>query len=971
MMEFLSKIDKYRLCAKASSIEVLTGDLAEKVDSMLPNTQLLYLGNESNGCPVDNCIVSAYKFADGEHLIECLDIVNKKQYVKTHADADWGSPIGGADAAISNIEFKVTQDGVNAVKLEVLQDGTDAGTYLLKGAGSATVEIDDNNNIIIRTPEYSASAGSKVKNGKYTGDGNATKTFEFNFYPYILTLTAESGLVATVNRGQTAYGDINVEWNEKNVNLSHSSVNQNGKKYYFTAFGVETLETFIVDFNEDDGITLINTDDIHEGDDVFFTVSDSNVRAEHITLLYEDDSNSGIAVTKTDGVFSFTQPEKNVKIVIEAKTKVEDNVTVHNVDNIPYEFSPTQARTNDDITLSITDPDTGSYDYYINSSYGTSTSFKYKQVNTFTLTREEIEEPELEEPDVPPHTHSYTTFVRTDVVGDCVTEGFEIRQCSCGLTDRISTGYGDHPDAAYTEWTKQEATCGQPGKEAGWSCSACEQSDGGAVIPATGAHNYVDGVCTVCKQDDPNYTPPEEPEDPPHNHFWYYAQYGGNAEVHGCACGVTEPHAFDKGVVTKDPTCIVEGVKTYTCTKCDYKKTESISTIEHVYEDGEGNGVFRCSMCGELHPDHKHEYINEKILLHPTCQQAGSKTYYCDCGKEDPNSPYPIAKVDHEYDDSDDGVGYCIYGCGAINPEHTHDYDYTKVIDSFDGDCQNRSWSKYKCKYCDETTTSVGDFGNHDWGETDSTAATCTEDGITYYECGICGETDSTVHTKAYEHSYTKSVTEPTCTEQGYTTHTCSRCGDSYTDSYTGPNGHNESDPEGVIEATCEHEGYTGDTYCIDCNEHITSGETISKKPHTPETVSGTPATCTSSGLTDGAKCSVCGEWITKQTTIPANGHAYEADDNGVYWCAECGELDPDHAHSYTFVETTPASCEEPGEKTGTCPCGATTTKPISALGHDYDFTSWESNGDGTWSTYCQRPGCNSEYISHGDPTMS
>ena len=42
-------------------------------------------------------------------------------------------------------------------------------------------------------------------------------------------------------------------------------------------------------------------------------------------------------------------------------------------------------------------------------------------------------------------------------------------------------------------------------------------------------------------------------------------------------------HAWDAGVVTKEPTCTEKGEKTYTCTVCGETKTEEIDMIAHSY----------------------------------------------------------------------------------------------------------------------------------------------------------------------------------------------------------------------------------------------------------------------------------------------------------------------------------------------------------------------------------------------------
>ena len=65
---------------------------------------------------------------------------------------------------------------------------------------------------------------------------------------------------------------------------------------------------------------------------------------------------------------------------------------------------------------------------------------------------------------------------------------------------------GDHVWGEFE--TVTEATCGEDGLEVR-TCSVCEATED-RVIPATGEHNFVDGVCTVCSAEDPNYVQPVE-----------------------------------------------------------------------------------------------------------------------------------------------------------------------------------------------------------------------------------------------------------------------------------------------------------------------------------------------------------------------------------------------------------------------------------------------------------------------------
>lgn len=79
--------------------------------------------------------------------------------------------------------------------------------------------------------------------------------------------------------------------------------------------------------------------------------------------------------------------------------------------------------------------------------------------------------------------------------------------------------------------------------------------------------------------------------------------------------------------------------------------------------------------------------------------------------------------------------------------------------------------------------------------------------------------------------------------------------------------------------ATCAAEGYTGDTYCKDCEELIKKGEATSKNPqnHTGETEikNEKKANCVEKGYTGDTYCKGCGVKLSdgKETAIDPNNH--------------------------------------------------------------------------------------------------
>ena len=148
------------------------------------------------------------------------------------------------------------------------------------------------------------------------------------------------------------------------------------------------------------------------------------------------------------------------------------------------------------------------------------------------------------------------------------------------------------------------------------------------------------------------------------------------------------------------------------------------------------------------------------------------------------------------------------------------------------------------------------------------------------------------------------------------------------------PCAHESKELRGAKDATCTTTGYTGDTYCKDCNEKIADGkvipalghawdngvittaptcenagvktftctrcnetktEAISATGHTPVQIPEKPATCTEPGHKAGTKCSVCGAILSGLEEIPAKGHAVVVDPAVEPTCTEPGKTEGKH----------------------------------------------------------------------------
>ena len=145
---------------------------------------------------------------------------------------------------------------------------------------------------------------------------------------------------------------------------------------------------------------------------------------------------------------------------------------------------------------------------------------------------------------------------------------------------------------------------------------------------------------------------------------------------------------------------------------------------------------------------------------------------------------------------------------------------------------------------------------------------------------------------------------------------------------------HENTELRNAKEATCTEPGYTGDTYCKDCNKKIADGEKIPAKGHTEVIDKAVEPTCTEPGKTEGKHCSVCNAVIAAQQVIPAKGHTEVIDAAVEATCTTPGKTEGKHcsvcnevlveqktiaAKGHTEV-TDPAvepTCTEPGKTAG------------------------------------------------------
>ena len=388
----------------------------------------------------------------------------------------------------------------------------------------------------------------------------------------------------------------------------------------------------------------------------------------------------------------------------------------------------------------------------------------------------------------------------------------------------------------------------------------------------------------------------------------------------------THEHVWGEGAITTRPTCTTPGVKTYTCSVCQKTKTEEI-------------------------PATGHQHTEVRNVKEATCKEEGytGDTYCTDCG-EKLSSGEPTAKKAHDWDE------------GKVTTEAT---------------CKNTGVKTYTCNNCSETKTEVIPMTDHIWDNGKvTTKPSCITPGVKTYTCTVCQKTKiEEIPATGHQHTEVRNVKEATCTKEGYTGDTyCTDCGEKLSDGKILPKkdhdyevkehkdatctkagytlfickncgdekreeipaaGHLHTEIKNAKEATCMKAGYTGDMYCKDCGEKISSGEVIAKLAHTWDEGNVTKeADCIEVGVKTYT-CRKCG--ATKTEDIPMTEHTWDE-----------GEV------------TTAPTCTKPGVRTYTCSvCKATRTEAIKATGHlhteirNKKDASCTENGY-TGDTYCK-----------------
>ena len=193
---------------------------------------------------------------------------------------------------------------------------------------------------------------------------------------------------------------------------------------------------------------------------------------------------------------------------------------------------------------------------------------------------------------------------------------------------------------------------------------------------------------------------------------------------------------------------------------------------------------------------------------------------------------------------------------------------------------------------------------------------------------------------------------------------------------------HYNKEIRGYIDPTCTQEGYSGDTYCVDCGKLLAKGSALESLGHDMGQWAVTQEpTCYDTGI-ETRTCSRCD--YSESREIPALPHEYqdeivkpdcESDGYTQHTCERCGHnyrdnFTPALGHEYT-EKVVEATCDTAGYTEHTCNrCEHSyMDNLVQPLGHDYKAVVTAPTHDKMgYTTYtCTREGCGHSYV--GDYT--
>ena len=514
----------------------------------------------------------------------------------------------------------------------------------------------------------------------------------------------------------------------------------------------------------------------------------------------------------------------------------------------------------------------------------------------------------------------------------CTTEGKKDFVCTeCGEIKSEAIEMKKH---TLVETPEVKETCTTDGNIQYWTCSVCDKifSDEEAKTEITQANTVIAKIAHKNKVH--NEKGDETCETEGTIEYWYCPDCDKNFSDKACTTEAetivipAKGHDYDTdndgdvddddGVITTDPECEKDGVRTFTCKNdASHTYTNVISQLGHIDENpADGN----CDKCGAYICKHSETTHTEKN--DSTCIAAGNIEYWtCNlCGKNFADQECKTVVTDvtitvkpHSYTGSikSDGNGEnathsfkCVNGCELYGNAVKHNWNGGEV--TTEPDCVNTGVRTFTCtaEGCGGTYTADEPAKGHELVATTAKTETCTTDGnIAYWTCNVCkklylddkGNTETTaeeVVIKAahkWNETYTVDV-EATCVTNGSESIHCSACTATKDSKEIPANGHSFGATTDYKAATCIAQGNNAYKYCDACKlyfagdaaKYATGGVAdaasfvigIDSTNHVKTTSHDEePATCLEGGYKAGTYCDDCKTWISGHEAIEAIAH--------------------------------------------------------------------------------------------------
>ena len=501
---------------------------------------------------------------------------------------------------------------------------------------------------------------------------------------------------------------------------------------------------------------------------------------------------------------------------------------------------------------------------------------------------------------IPKTQHNYEWKVTTPAT--CNSTGVETKTCTnCGKTN----GQRQIPATGEHNWETVEtipATCTSKEKQK-QECTVCHATRTTINENSHYAdHTWTEGdgtvTCTKCGWEhthrwveDTSKTVPATCTSEGSKTYYCIADYKDyDQEVHKChstktetlaktahhwvngvctECGATHEHDWQEQTsLTKSPTCIKKGSKTYKCSKCGETKVEEIPATGHtwkIHQIATNKSECKCSVCGATKA-HDLKVVSKDPA---TCTKKGIIHYVCkDCGKKvrdnDPDAP----ALGHDWKNQD-GT------CSRCNAQHTHNWGEWKTTTP--ADCTTEGEEVRQCNTCRFEETRTLAKTDHQWGEWNiTTKPSCTTEGEEVRQCQNCQKTETKKLEKTAHVTEVVGAKESTCTTAGYSgDEVCKHCHEVIKKGHElALAQHQWGEWKTTTPASCTHEGEET-RQCKNCQE--TETRKLEKTAHNTEIVGAKAPSCTSEGYTGDEVCKDCHATIKKGHKLDKTAHQWSA----------------------------------------------------------------------------------------------